>query len=45
LIEHGPHWITFIILTFISEKNKYCKGLYKIWNNFFSFNMRKKGKF
>jgi hypothetical protein len=22
LIEHGPHWINFIILIFISEKNR-----------------------
>jgi len=30
LIEYDPHWINFIILTFISENNRYFKGLYKI---------------
>jgi hypothetical protein len=44
LIEHGTHWISFVILTFISEKNKYSKGLYKIWNKINSFDMRKKMK-
>ncbi len=41
LIEHGPHWINFIILTFISENNRYFK-----WNleqNYF-IDIRKKGK-
>jgi hypothetical protein len=32
LIEHGSHWINFIILTFISEKNRYSRCLYKIWH-------------
>jgi hypothetical protein len=32
LIEHGPHWINFNILTFISENNRYFKCLYKSWN-------------
>jgi hypothetical protein len=44
LIEHGPHWINFIILTFISENNKYFRGLYKIWNKIISFDMKKKMK-
>jgi hypothetical protein len=29
LIEHGLHWINFIILTFISEKNRYFRSLQK----------------
>jgi len=41
LIEHGPHWINFIIFTFISEKNRYFKGIYKIWNKIISFKMKK----
>jgi hypothetical protein len=41
LIEHGPHWINFIILTFISEKNRYSRCLYKIWNKIISFDRRK----
>jgi hypothetical protein len=45
LIEYGPHWINFIILTFIIEKNKYSKSLYKIWNKIISFDMKKKGNF
>jgi hypothetical protein len=44
LIEHGPHWIIFIIFTFISEKNRYFKSLHKIWNKIISFDMRKKGE-
>jgi hypothetical protein len=44
LIEYGPHWINFIILTFISEKNRYFKSLHKIWNKIISFYMRKKGE-
>jgi hypothetical protein len=28
LIEHGPHWINFIIFIFINEKNGYFKCLY-----------------
>jgi hypothetical protein len=32
LIKHGPHWINFSILIFISEKNRHFKSLYKIWN-------------
>jgi hypothetical protein len=43
LIEHGPHWINFSILTFISENSRYFRGLYKIWNKIISFDMRKKG--
>jgi hypothetical protein len=39
-----PNWINFTILTFINEKNRYSKCLYKIWNKIISFNMRKKGK-
>jgi hypothetical protein len=29
LIEHGPHWINFTILTFISEKKKTLKAYIK----------------
>jgi hypothetical protein len=42
LIEHGPHWINFIIPTFISDNNRYFRGQYKIWNKIISFNMRKR---
>jgi len=34
--------INFAILTFISEKNRYSKCLYKIWNKIISFDMKKK---
>jgi len=44
LTEHGPHWINFNILTFISENNRYFRGLYKIWKKNISFDMRKKGE-
>jgi hypothetical protein len=53
LIEHGPHWINFIILTFISEynnnnnnnnNNNKFRCLYKIWNKYISFDMKKKMK-
>jgi hypothetical protein len=44
LIEHGPPWINFIILTFISEKNRYFRSLHKIWNKTISFDMRKRVK-
>ncbi len=40
-IEHGSHWINFTILTFISEKDRYFRCLYKIWNKIISFDMRK----
>jgi hypothetical protein len=40
-IEHGPHWINFIIFTFISENNRYFKNLYKIWNKIISLDMKK----
>jgi len=43
LIEHGPHWIDFIIITFISEKNRYFRCPYKIWSKFITFDMKKKG--
>jgi hypothetical protein len=42
LIEYGLHWINFTILIFISEKNRYSKGLYKFWNKIISFDMEKK---
>jgi len=45
LIEYGPHWINFIILTFRIGKNRYSKSLYKIWNKIISFDMKKKGNF
>jgi len=44
LIEHGPHWINFIIFTFISENKKYLKGLHEIWNKIISFDMKKKAR-
>ncbi len=44
LIQHGPHWMNFTILIFISENNKYSKCPYKIWNKIISFDMRKKGE-
>ncbi len=44
LIEHGPHWINFIIFTFISEKNRYFRSLHKILNKIISFDMKKKGE-
>jgi hypothetical protein len=44
LIKHDVHWINFSILTFISEKNRYFRGLYEIWNKNISFDMRKKGE-
>jgi hypothetical protein len=40
-IEHGPHWINFIVFTFISENNRYSRCLYKIWNKIISFDMKK----
>jgi len=43
LIKHGPHWIIFIILTFISENNIYFKHMYKISREFILFDI-KKGK-
>ncbi len=42
LIKHGTHWINFIVLTFISENDRYFKCLYKNWSKFISFDMRKK---
>ncbi len=44
LVDHGPHWINVIILTFISEINKYSRCLYKIWSKLISFDMEKKKK-
>jgi hypothetical protein len=44
-IEYGPHRRNFTIFTFISEKKRYFRCSYKIWGNFISFDMRKKGKF
>jgi hypothetical protein len=43
LIEHGPYWIKFNIITFISEKNEYSRCLDKICNKIISFDMKKKG--
>ncbi len=45
MIEHGPHWINFTIVTFISENNRYFIGLYKIWNKVISFDMKKRVKY
>jgi hypothetical protein len=42
LIKHGPHWIKFTILIFLSESNRYLKGLYKTWNKIISCGMKKK---
>ncbi len=42
LIEHGPHCINFIIITFISENNRYQRFLYKIWNKIISFDIKKR---
>jgi hypothetical protein len=44
LIEHGPHWINFIVFTFISEKQKYFRRLYKFGTKYF-FSHEKKVKF
>jgi len=44
LIDHGPHWINFTILIFISEKNRYVNDLQIFWNKIISFDMRKKYK-
>ncbi len=43
LIEHGPHWIIFIILTFINENNLYFRHMYKILKELILFDI-KKGK-
>jgi len=40
LIKHCPHCMNFIIPTFINEKIKYSKYLYKIWKEFISFDMK-----
>jgi len=29
LMEHGPHWINFIIITFINENNRYLEAYIK----------------
>jgi hypothetical protein len=42
LIKHGPHSMNFTILAFISEKNRYFRCPYQIWNKFISFDMKKK---
>ncbi len=44
LIEHGPHLINFIILTFISENNRYLRDLHKIWTKLFHLTWEKKVK-
>jgi hypothetical protein len=44
LIEYGPHWINFIIFTFISENIRYFRSLHKIWNKIISFDMKKIGE-
>jgi hypothetical protein len=41
-IEHGPHWINFTILTFISENNSYFRGMYKIWKKIFYLTHKKR---
>jgi len=43
LIEHGPHWINFIILTFINENTIYSKCLYNnLKQNYFIWHEEKK---
>ncbi len=42
LIDYGTYWINFIILSVVSENNRYSKKLYKNWSKFISFDMRKK---
>jgi hypothetical protein len=39
LIEHDPHWIKFIILTFISKKKDIINAY---WNKIISFDMKKR---
>ncbi len=41
MIKHGPHWIHFIVLTFINEKNRDFKCPYRIWSKIISFDMRR----
>ncbi len=41
LVDYGPHWINFTILTFISENNIYSRCLCKVWNKNISFDMKK----
>ncbi len=46
LMEHGPHWASFIIFTLVNEKNGSFKCLYKIGREFISFDMKeRKGKY
>jgi hypothetical protein len=35
LIEHGPHWINFIILTFINEDKKTLNAYISFGGNLF----------
>jgi hypothetical protein len=42
LIEHGPHWINFIIFTFINEDKENSKCIHKFWREFISFDIKKK---
>jgi hypothetical protein len=40
LIEHGSHWINFIIFIIMNGKKNYtCQ--YKIWKEFISFDVKK----
>ncbi len=38
------HWEIFIIPTFIGENNIYSRHLCKIWKEFISFDIKKKGQ-
>jgi hypothetical protein len=42
LIKHDPHWINYTNLTFTNEKNRYFRGLYKIWNKIIHFTWKKR---
>ncbi len=42
LMEHGPHWVSFIIFTFVIENNGSFKCLYKIGREFISFDMKER---
>jgi hypothetical protein len=44
LIEHGPHWINFTILTFISEKNDIPDAYIKFGTKLFHLTGEKKGE-
>jgi len=45
LIEHGPHWISFIIFSFISENIDILNAYIKFGTKLFIFTFKKKEKF